>query len=91
MGTPCFNKNYILKKTKKVVFQIPATFFSINILLSHILKKKNLLGVPIVVQWVKNPSRIYEDVGSIPNLAQWIKDPALPQGAAQVADTTWIL
>ena len=44
-----------------------------------------------MVQWVKNPSRIYEDVGSIPNLAQWIKDPALPQGAAQVADTTWIL
>ena len=44
-----------------------------------------------MVQWVKNPSRIYEDVGSIPNLAQWIKDPALPQGAAQVADTAWIL
>ena len=30
-------------------------------------------GVPVVVQQVKNPSSIHEDVGSIPGLAQWIK------------------
>ena len=38
-------------------------------------------GVPIVGQWIKNPTNIHEDVGSIPVLAQWVKDPALPQAA----------
>ena len=38
--------------------------------------------VPFVAQWVKNPTSIYEDSGSIPGLAQWVKDPALPQAIA---------
>ena len=34
--------------------------------------------VPIMAQWVKNPTNIHEVTGSIPGLAQWVKDPALP-------------
>ena len=37
----------------------------------------SFLGVSIVAQWVKNPTRISEDVGLIPGLAQSVKDPAL--------------
>ena len=35
-------------------------------------------GVPFVAQWLRNPSRIHEDVGSIPGLVQWVQDPVLP-------------
>ena len=31
-------------------------------------------GVPIVVQWLTNPTRNHEVVGLIPGLSQWIRD-----------------
>ena len=35
-------------------------------------------GVPIVAQWLMNPTRNNEVEGLIPGLAQWVKDPKFP-------------
>ena len=42
------------------------------------LKKKKKVGVPVVAQWLTNPTRNHEVAGSVPALAQWVNDPALP-------------
>ena len=39
--------------------------------------KKPGQGVLVVVQRVKNLTRIHKDAGSIPDPVQWAKDPAL--------------
>ena len=35
---------------------------------------KKCSGVPVVAQWLANPTRNHEGVGSIPGLAQWVED-----------------
>ena len=47
----------------------------------RVLKKLKLelpLGVPVVAQWLTNPTRNQEVAGSIPGLAQWVKGPLWP-------------
>ena len=34
-------------------------------------------GVPVMAQWLTNPTRYHEVRGSVPALAQWVNDPAL--------------
>ena len=40
--------------------------------------KNGQKGVPVVAQWLKNPTRNHEVVGLIPALAQCVKDLVLP-------------
>ena len=40
--------------------------------------KKYTEGVPVVAQWLTNPTRNHEVAGSVPALAQWVDDLALP-------------
>ena len=34
------------------------------------------MGVPVMAQWLTNPTKNQEVSGSFPGLAQWFKDPA---------------
>ena len=42
---------------------------------------KTMAGVPVVAQWLTNPTGNHEVSGSIPALAQWVEDPALSWAA----------
>ena len=44
-------------------------------------KKKKGGGVPVVVQWLTNPTRNHEVASLIPGLAQWVKDLVVSCGA----------
>ena len=38
----------------------------------------NSSGVPVVAQWLTNPTGNHEVAGSVPALDQWVNNPALP-------------
>ena len=35
--------------------------------------KNCIFGVPVMAQWLMNPTRNHEAAGSIPDLVQWVK------------------
>ena len=43
-----------------------------------VIKKRFTGGVPVVAQWLTNPTRNHEVAGLIPGLAQRVNNPALP-------------
>ena len=45
--------------------------------IKKLMNKNYMIGVPVVAQWLTNPTRNHEVSGSIPALAQWVKDLAL--------------
>ena len=49
-----------------------------NSQLEYIKENVTSFGVPVVAQWLTNPTRNHEVAGSVPALAQWVNDPALP-------------
>ena len=54
-----------------LIFQIVARCLATSI-------KSLTEGVPVMDQWLMNPTRNHEGAGSIPALAQRVEDPALP-------------
>ena len=40
--------------------------------------KTEILVVPVMAQWLTNPTRNHKVAGLIPGLIQWVKDPVLP-------------
>ena len=47
-------------------------------------------GVPVMAQWLKNPTGNHEVVGLVPGLAWWVEDLVLPEVVVWVADTAQI-
>ena len=58
--------------------QLPHKDYTCSNLCSTYRVKKEVPGVPVLAQWLTNPTRNHDVVGSIPGLAQRAKDPALP-------------
>ena len=50
----------------------------LSLIVSKCLVLQETVGVPVVAQWLTNPTRNNEVAGLIPGLAEWVTDLALP-------------
>ena len=48
------------------------------------------MGVPVAGQWLTNPTRNHEVVGSIPDLVQWVKENNLTSGTSTMENSMGI-
>ena len=66
------------------IYYVTLSFFSKTVVGTPFFVKGQVInilgfGVPVVAQWLTNPTRNPEVVGSIPGLPQWVKDLVLPR------------
>ena len=63
---------------KSYYLKIESYYYPLPYKKSYYLKIKSILGVPVMDQWLTNPTSVHEDMVSIPGVTQWAKDPVLP-------------
>ena len=78
-GTPAVSLRGLRQSNapgKVSIHSVPSS--QIEMIQVLLVTRSEASGVPVVVQWLTNPTRNHEVAGWIPALAQWVKDPALP-------------
>ena len=73
---PSLYYTYMFTSKNKTLDVLPKGYLFLQKVKSFTKRKTG--GVPVVAQWLTNPTRNHEVEGSVPALAQWVNDPALP-------------